>query len=568
MTEREKDTNKIAYFSMEIAMSSDIPTYSGGLGVLAGDTIRSAADLEIPMVAVTLCYDKGYFYQMISPDGYQVEHEVRWDFSSAFDRVPITIDLDIQGKKVKVGAWKYEVIGETGWRIPVFLLDTEIEGNEPWQKNFTHVLYDATPFQRIVQEMILGIGGLKFLEELGYSGIETYHMNEGHAAFLTLQLLKKYKGNIEKVKKQVIFTTHTPVPAGHDRFDYNLVNDVMRDLVPKNILELAGSDMCNMTKLAISLSRYINAVAEKHGEVSREMFPNVDIDFITNGVHSRFWTNQYLAKLLDEFETEGTHKTESWFEKIWKIDPEDLWTVHLKAKKDLVDYENSHHYVLMDDEMLTIGFARRITGYKRPTLLFKDPERLAKIARNKVQFLFAGKSHPRDDQGKAYIKQIHDIADYLWNSYRIKVVFLSHYDMDLAKLMVSGVDVWLNNPQRYREASGTSGMKAAHNGILNFSILDGWWIEGYRMDPKAGWAIGKAPGEPGCNDNNDDEEANNLYNLLEREVIPLYYNSLPGWIERMRHAISLGAFFSTHRMVEEYAQKAWKLQKQPRWVPV
>jgi len=568
MTEREKDTNRVAYFSMEIAMNSDIPTYSGGLGVLAGDTIRSAADLEIPMVAVTLCYDKGYFYQMISPDGYQVEHEVRWDFSTAFDRVPITIDLDIQGKKVKVGAWKYEVIGETGWRIPVYLLDTEIEGNEPWQKNFTHVLYDATPFQRIVQEVILGIGGVKFLDELGYTGIDTYHMNEGHAAFLTLHLLKKYKGSIDKVKKQVIFTTHTPVPAGHDRFDYGLVNDVLRDLVPKNMQDLAGNDMCNMTKLAISCSRYVNAVAEKHGEVSREMFPNTEIDFITNGVHSRFWTNKYLSKLLDEFETEGTHKTESWFEKIWKIDPEDLWTVHLKAKKDLVDYENSHHYVLMDNEMLTIGFARRITGYKRPTLLFRDPERLARIAKNKVQFIFAGKSHPRDDQGKSYIKQIHDIADHLWNSYRIKVVFLSHYDMDLAKLMVSGVDVWLNNPQRYREASGTSGMKASHNGVLNCSILDGWWIEGYRMDPKAGWAIGKAPGDPGCNDNNDDEEANNLYNLLEREIIPLYYNSLPGWIERMRHAVSLGAFFSTHRMVDEYAHKAWKLKRQPRWVSV
>ncbi|MCP4760263.1 MAG: alpha-glucan family phosphorylase, partial [archaeon] len=222
------ETVKIAYFSMEIAMHSDIPTYSGGLGVLAGDTIRSAADLEIPIVAITLCYDKGYFYQLINEHGFQVEHEVRWEFSTAFEQVPNIIEIEIQGKKVKVGAWKYEVIGETGWRVPVYLLDTEIDGNEQWQKNFTHVLYDATPFQRIVQEMILGIGGSKLLDELGYN-INTYHLNEGHASFLTLYLNKKFKENLEEVKKRCMFTTHTPVPAGHDRFEYDLAKDVLRD---------------------------------------------------------------------------------------------------------------------------------------------------------------------------------------------------------------------------------------------------------------------------------------------------------------------------------------------------
>lgn len=549
---------------MEIAMHSDIPTYSGGLGVLAGDTLRSAADLEIPLVAVTLCYDKGYFYQMISPDGYQVEKEVRWEFSREFEQVPRIIEVEIQGKPIKIGAWEYNVVGESGWKIPVYLLDTAVEGNEPWQKNFTHVLYDATPFQRVVQEAILGIGGAKLMDELGYTGLNTYHLNEGHASFLTLYLLKKY-GSLEEVKKRCMFTTHTPVPAGHDKFDYNLIKDVLRDYVPNDIRDYAGDDRLNMTKLAIHFTRYVNAVSQKHGEISREMFPEVNIDAITNGVHSRFWTNKYLTRLLDEFENEGTHKTESWFEKIWKIDPDDIWEAHEKAKYDLIDYQKSHSFTLMDEEVLTVGFARRITAYKRPTLIFHDLEELARIAKNKIQFLFAGKAHPRDDQGKGFIKQINDHADYLWNSYRIKVSFLGHYDMDLAHMMVSGCDLWLNNPRRYREASGTSGMKAAHNGVLNLSILDGWWIEGYEQDPKAGWAIGPAPGEPGCDENNDNLASKRVLKLLEDDIVPLFYYNRNEWINKMRHSIGLGKFFNTHRMIEDYAERAWGLKEFPRW---
>ncbi len=562
---KDASMRRIAYFSMEIGAHSDIPTYSGGLGVLAGDTIRSAADLEIPMVAVTLCYDKGYFFQIINGDGYQVEHEIRWDFSDAFELIPSVIELEIQGKIVNVGAWKYEVHGETGWTIPVYLLDTDIEGNEQWQRNFTHVLYDSTPFQRIVQEIILGIGGAKLLDKLGYKNLTTYHMNEGHAAFLTLFLLSKFNGNQKLVRDKTIFTTHTPVEAGHDRFDYNLVYDVLQNQVPQDIKDFAGEDKLNMTKLAISMSRYINGVSQKHGEVSKKMFPGAKIDYITNGVHSRYWTNPYLTKLFDSFETDDIPRTASFFEKIWKIDADDLWRAHHQAKLALLDYEKSHHYVLMDHNILTVGFARRFTGYKRATLIFSDLERLAKISQNKIQFLFAGKAHPRDEYGKSLIKKINDHSEHLWNSYRVKVAFLENYDMDLAKLMVSGCDVWLNNPTRYREASGTSGMKAAHNGLLNLSILDGWWIEGYKMDPLAGWAIGLAPGEPGCEENNDALEANNIYTLLEKEIVPLYYKNKQEWINRMRHAISLGSYFNTHRMVREYADKAYELMEQARW---
>ncbi|MCP4763224.1 MAG: alpha-glucan family phosphorylase, partial [archaeon] len=382
---------------------------------------------------------------------------------------------------------------------------------------------------------------------------------------LTLYLNKKFKENLEEVKKRCMFTTHTPVPAGHDRFEYDLAKDVLRDYIPQDIKSYAGDNKLNMSKLAIHFARYINGVAQMHGEVSRKMFPGVDIDAITNGIHTKFWTSKYLTQLFDEFENEGTHKTESWFKKLWKIDPDDIWLAHKKAKQDLIDYQKSHSYVLMDEDVLTIGFARRITEYKRPTLIFKNIEELARICKNKVQFIFAGKSHPRDDTGKGYIKLIHDKADYLWNSYRIKIAFMSHYDMDLAKLLVSGCDVWLNNPRRYREASGTSGMKATQNGVLNLSILDGWWIEGFEMAPKAGWAIGPAPGEPGCNENNDVKASKNIYKLLEEQVIPLYYYNVNEWVIRMKHAISLGEFFSTHRMVEDYAARGWKLKKNPRW---
>jgi starch phosphorylase len=556
-------SRKIAYFSMEIALESDIPTYSGGLGVLAGDTLRSAADLEIPMVAVTLCYDKGYFFQEVL-QGRQIERELQWEFSSEFERMPNIIELNIQEKTFKVGAWLYRMKGETGFEIPVILLDSNIEGNEHWQKNFTHILYDATPFQRAVQEMILGMGGCKMLDSLGYTGIETHHMNEGHAAFLIFQLLKKYKGDLDEVKKKCIFTTHTPVPAGHDHFNYELIQDIFRDRLPPNYKELGGEYDLNMSLLALNGSRYCNGVAQKHAVVSRKMFPNYEIDGITNGIHNRFWINPHLKNLFDE-RIPGWTMDYNQLQNIWDVGNHELWKTHQEAKLELMDYEKSHSWVLLNEDILTIGFARRFTEYKRPTLIFDDVERLGKICKKRVQFIFAGKSHPRDEQGKSYIKKISDMSDYLYDSYNIGLVFLGAYDMDLASLLVSGVDVWLNNPRRYMEASGTSGMKASLNGVLNFSVLDGWWIEGYAQDPMAGWAIGPPPSDPKATEYPDSYDANDLYTKLEREIIPLYYNNREGWSERMKHAIRLASYFNTHRMVEEYAERAWQLKPQPRW---
>jgi len=496
-------------------------------------------------------------------EGRQIEHEIQWDFSSTFERLPNTIELEVQDKTFKVGAWLYHVIGETGFEIPVILLDTLVEGNEDWQKKFTHILYDATPFQRVVQEMILGIGGYRMLQDLGFKGLETYHMNEGHAAFLVYDLMEKF-GDIEKVKDQTIFTTHTPVPAGHDHFNYNLIEDVFRDRLPSNYKDLGGENDLNMSLLAINGSRYTNGVAQMHAEVSREMFPGYDIDGITNGIHNRYWINPYMKRLFDEKMPNWTMNYEL-LDNVWDIGNYDLWDAHSKAKTKLMDYEKSHSWVLLDSKKLTIGFARRVTEYKRPTLVFNDVERLGEICKGRVQFIFAGKAHPRDNQGKGLIKQIFDMSDYLYNSYDIPVVFLGNYDMDLAHLLVSGVDVWLNNPRRYMEASGTSGMKAALNGVLNFSVLDGWWIEGYQKDPMAGWPIGPGPNDPKATEYPDSHDAKSLYKTLEREIIPLYYNNRDGWTERMKHAIRLMNFFNTHRMAEEYARRAYELESQSRW---
>ncbi|MHA1680221.1 MAG: alpha-glucan family phosphorylase [Promethearchaeota archaeon] len=559
----ELNKKKISYFSMEIALESDIPTYSGGLGVLAGDTIRSAADLGIPMVAVTLTYSGGYFYQMIDPDGRQVECPLRWQFSGNFRKLNQHVTIRLQDKELHIEAWLYNVEGRTGHIIPVILLDSDIEENEPWMRKLTGALYDASPFQRVVQEMILGVCGCRMLEKLGYKP-DTYHLNEGHAAFIVFELLKKL-GSIEEVRKKCVFTTHTPVKAGHDKFNYDLVNDVFRDRLPENYKDLAGKDMCNMTELALNGSRYCNGVAKKHGEISRRMFPDYKIDYITNGIHMSFWLSPYMHVLFDDEFGSAWHYDYHSLENALELNTNHVWRAHKKAKFDLLDYQKSHSPVLLDENLLTIGFARRVAEYKRMLLIFSDLERLAKIAKGKVQFIFAGKAHPADNASKSRIQKIHDFSDTLWNSYEIGLTWLSNYDVDLAKLMTTGVDVWLNNPRRYREASGTSGMKAALNGVLNFSVLDGWWIEGYQKDPMAGWAIGPGPEDPNAENKSDSDDAEDLYVKLEDEIVPIWRKNRDEWQERMKHAIKLVSFFNTHRMVEEYADKAYMLKKQPLW---
>jgi starch phosphorylase len=493
-----------------------------------------------------------------------VEKAFRWDFLSNFQDLKETVKIKVQDKEIAIKGWLYKVRGKTGHVVPIILLDTNLPENEPWQRKLTSSLYDANRFTRLVQEIILGIGGIKLLQKLGYNNIDTYHMNEGHSAFLTFELLKKY-GNIKEVKKHCVFTTHTPVYAGLERFDYNIVRDVFREQLPSTIYDLAGRDELNMTRLALNASRYANAVSRKHGEISRKMFPGYNIDTITNGIHIDFWLSPIIRQLIDHEFDESWHFDYNVLDRALDLDDHEVWQAHVKAKDELLDYENSHSWVLLDRDHLTVGYCRRITEYKRPLLIFSDLDRLEAIAKGKVQFVFAGKSHPADMNAKDMIKRLYTYADELWDSYEIRLAFLENYDIDLARLMVAGVDVWLNTPRRYNEASGTSGMKAALNGVLNFSVLDGWWIEGHERDPLAGWEIGPGPEDPRAEAVDDQGDATSFYDVLEKQILPLWLDNKHDWVDRMRHAIRLGAYFNTDRMIEEYAEKAYQLRRRNPW---
>lgn len=561
-----KENTLVAYISMEIGIDSSIPTYSGGLGVLSGDTVRSAADLEIPMVAVCLCYSSGYFYQLFNEKGEQKEKEIEWNFFYEFEKIAKPITIKIEDKEVLVTAWLYRVIGQSGHIIPVYLLTTDVDGNEEWMKQMTGSLYDSTSrWNRIVQEQILGMGAVKLLESQGYKNLEVYHLNEGHGSFSIVELYKNL-GDLEKVKDRVVFTTHTPVPAGHDKFDQKLVDKVFQNRFPSELRNLADDHgSLNMTFLGMNGSRYQNAVARKHGEISRKMFPNNNIDYITNGIHLPFWVSKPIRKLFDR-------KWPNWksnphlLQNAIELDDLELFDAHIENKFNLINYQKGHSWNLLDEELITIGFARRFATYKRATLVFQDIDRLGKICQGKVQFIFAGKAHPKDTMGKEYIKKIFESAEYLYDNFKVKVVLMENYNMDLAHMLVSGVDVWMNTPERYREASGTSGMKAALNGALNLSVLDGWWLEGFQRAPMAGWAIGpddSNPQDPGVS-NNWDIDSNAIYEILVNEIIPTYMNH-DEWLIRSKYAISLAAYFNCHRMVEEYADKSYKLKRQKPW---
>jgi len=557
-TRISKKERKVAYFSMEIGINSKIPTYSGGLGVLAGDSIQSYSDLNVPLVAVTLLYRKGYFYQKIDETGSQTEKPFEWSPKKYLKLLPNKVNINIEGRSVALQAWQYKVAGIKGYTVPIIFLDSDLEENEECDRSLTHHLYGGDEKYRLMQEAILGIGGVRMLKELGFHYINRYHMNEGHASLLTLELLKQRKRedsawDIDGVRRMCVFTTHTPVPAGHDKFSYDLVEEVLGDLVPMDFLkELGGEEHLNMTLLALNLSNHVNGVAKQHGLVSREMFPGYYIDSITNGVHSNRWTSDSFSSLYNKY-IPGWRSDPFSLRYALSIPKDEIWNAHCEAKKILIDYINEQTQSGMDYETLTIGFARRATAYKRADLVFFNPERLANICKNvgKIQFVFSGKAHPKDWPGKELIKKISLASQELKDS--VKIVYLEHYDMDLAKMIVSGVDVWLNTPRKPKEASGTSGMKAAHNGVPSLSIMDGWWIEGC-IEGLTGWSIGLVQDKESI----DENDSNLLYDKLEKVVIPAFYNNRQNWVDIMRHSIAINAsFFNTHRMVQQYVLNAY-----------
>ncbi|MGZ8455902.1 MAG: alpha-glucan family phosphorylase [Gemmatirosa sp.] len=553
----------VAYFSMEICLEQAIPTYSGGLGVLAGDTLRSAADLRLPMVAVTLAHREGYFRQHLDAEGGQTEAPASWRPEERLQQVPQTVTVQIEGRSVTVRAWRYEVRGVTDGVIPVFLLDTRLPENSEYDRSLTDTLYGGDSRYRLCQEVVLGMGGAALLDAMGYGDETQYHINEGHAALLCLHLLERglagrqpweaTVGDVEAVARRCIFTTHTPVPAGHDRFTGELTRAVLGDRVATfDALQLWEGTELNMTRLALRCSRFINGVALRHQQVSQEMFPEFPIGAVTNGVHAVTWTAEPFRRLFDQHFPEW-RRDNNYLRYAITIPIDEIREAHRAAKQAMLDEVERRTGVHLDPRVFTIGFARRATTYKRTDLIFSDLDRLRHIARQfgQIQIVYGGKAHPKDDNGKAMIRRIHDAARELGDL--VKVVYVENYEMTLGHLLTSGSDVWLNNPMRPLEASGTSGMKAALNGVPSLSVLDGWWIEGC-LEGTTGWAIGGDASLP-MDPSTDIPE---LYYKLERVVLPLFYGMPHRWAEVQRNAIAVnGSFFNTQRMVMQYLQNAY-----------
>ncbi|MCF0247081.1 MAG: alpha-glucan family phosphorylase [Synergistes sp.] len=544
----------IAYFSMEIGIRPEIPTYSGGLGILAGDILKSAADLGVPMVGITLLYKKGYFNQKIDANGRQTQLPVNWDPSEYMTKLPNRIRIKLNNRDVTVCAWCYMLVGQTGHKLPIYFLDTDLPENTPEDRQFTAELYGGDNRNRLCQEAVLGIGGLRILRDLAFRNISSYHLNEGHAGFFTLELLREQGyDDFEKIMKKIVFTTHTPVAAGHDFFSYELIEEVMGAYSASLLRKCIGGNGLSMVDLALG-ARYVNGVSKKHAQVSRKLYGKEDIDWVTNGVHTKTWTSPSFAKLYDKY-IPGWSNAPSRLMQALMIPDDEIWQAHQAAKMRLLAYILEETGRELDPDILTIGFARRAATYKRADLVFTDIKRLVDICKGKVQFVFSGKAHPQDEPGKDVLQNIYRVEKEIGKE--VPIVFIENYNMGSAKYITSGVDLWLNTPMRPREASGTSGMKCVHNGVMNFSVLDGWWIEGC-IEDKTGWAIGPDPSGDDMNNYNEAEDAEDLYNKLEGKVIPTYYGYRNKWIKMMKLAIGLNAsYFNTHRVVLEYCEKAY-----------
>lgn len=601
----------IAYFSMEFGIAECLQNYSGGLGILSGDHLKSASDLNLPLIGVGLLYQEGYFQQYLNADGFQQESYPINDYAN----LPVTLQTDKEGKPIKINVplpgrllyaqiWKVQV-----GRVALYLLDSNVEENRQEEdRNLTDRLYGGDRRTRIRQEILMGIGGIRALRALGIDA-DIYHMNEGHSAFLLLErirlLMKEHNLNFQQAKAVTaassVFTVHTPVPAGLERFGFDLIDehftDYMRDLglSRDQFIDLGRENMGNyelfsMSVMALEMSSGANGVAQLHGVVSREMwkwvYPNlpvheVPISAITNGIHVQTWVSREMGQLFDRYLNpawrDEDSRPEVW-EAIDAIPDAELWRTHARRRERLVAFARSRlrqqlirrggsqsaveqAEEVLNPDALTIGFARRFATYKRATLLFREIDRFRALVNNPerpVQFIFAGKAHPHDNEGKELIREIVNVARD--PDFRHSIVFLENYDMNVARYMVQGVDIWLNNPRRPKEASGTSGMKVIYNGGLNCSIPDGWWAEAYT--PEVGWSIGNGEEYPAEEwEHQDYIESQALYNILEQDIVPLFYeqarDGLPReWIRRVKTSMQqLASVFSTRRMVQEYTEQ-------------
>ena len=566
----------VAYFCMEMALDSAMPTYSGGLGVLAGDTLRAAADADVPMVGVSLVHRQGYPRQRLDAQGNQIESPAEWSPEGLLEPLEARAQVTIEGRSVQVRAWRHLVRGASERAVPVYLLDTALAENSPWDRTLTDHLYGGDERYRLCQEVVLGMGGVALLRALGHQGIGVFHLNEGHCALVPLALLAEQttasvvRPDAEAVRRQCVFTTHTPVAAGHDRFPRDLVRRVLGDETVR-LIESANcweGGSLNLTRLALSFARYANGVSARHQQVCQGLFPEYPIHAITNGVHAATWTSEPFQRLYDHH-LPGWRQNNTLLGQAQGIPLDELRDAHREAKLGLLREVEARTGLALDPGALTMGFARRATAYKRAHLLFADLQRLRRIAREAghLQVIYSGKAHPSDESGKELIRRVFQAA--LETGDEMPVVYLEDYDLGLARMICSGVDLWLNTPERPHEASGTSGMKAALNGVPSFSVLDGWWVEGH-VEGVTGWSIGEPEG-PGLSSATQSkiqnpkskipdppEDAASLYDKLERVILPLYYRDPTGWAEVMRSAIALnGSLFTAQRMLAQYVEHAY-----------
>jgi starch phosphorylase len=568
LTEAKLESNgyppSVAYFSMEVGLISAMPTYSGGLGVLAGDTLKAAADSGLPMTGITLLNRKGYFRQSLDNHGNQSENPVIWDPAKYLEPLGTRVSITIENRQVFIRPWRYFVAGAFGYRVPVYFLDTALPENSPFDQTLTDYLYGGDHHYRLCQEIVLGMGGVTILRALGYQDLKAFHMNEGHSALLILSLLEEQmtkqkvcsvtRSCSEEVKELCVFTTHTPVPAALDKYPMDMVRQVLGEEHTNNLISASclSDDVLNMTFLGLCYSRFINGVSMRHEQISHSMFPDYPINSITNGVHVPTWAAEPIGKLFDRHIPEW-RKDNLYLRYVSSVPVDEIQQAHAMAKQDLFSEIKKRLGIQFDKNVFTLGFARRATGYKRADLLFSDLNRLRKIVSDAgpLQVIYSGKAHPRDESGKEIIRRIFRAAEELKEA--IRIVYLEGYDMELAKYLCSGVDLWLNTPQKPEEASGTSGMKAAINGVPSLSILDGWWVEGH-VEGVTGWSIG----EGWERESNPAQEIVSLYNKLEFAILPLFYvrPASYGWV--MRNAIALnGSFYNSQRMLSQYVKNAY-----------
>lgn len=554
---------RVAYFSMEIALEAAIPTYSGGLGVLAGDTLRSAADLGMSMVAVSLVHRAGYLAQRLDAAGHQSEASASWSPEGVLTEMRERATIELDGRPLHLRAWRYDIRGASGDEVGVYLLDTALPENAPGHRGLTDTLYGGDDRLRLQQEAVLGLGGVAMLRALGFTDIEVFHSNEGHAALLALGLLREFADGpltevsreaIESVRDRFVFTTHTPVQDGHDTFAMSLVRDTLGEEIAAAIeqFECCPPGRLEMTGLALFCARFTNGVSRRHGEVSRLLFPAYPVVSITNGVHAATWATPAFQALFDRSIPDWRQRNAS-LRYVAGIPLDEIRKAHETSKAELLEAVQRRTGRELSRDVMTIGFGRRATGYKRLDLLFSDLDRLrAIVARvGPLQVVFAGKAHRSDEIGQHLIRNVFEAASQLGRD--LETVYVEDYDMAFGRLLCGGSDIWLNTPIPPLEASGTSGMKAALNGVPSLSILDGWWVEGH-IEGVTGWSIGDASAEPA----GSDADADALYSKLEHVVLPMFYRDPSAFDAIRRSAIALnGSFFNTERMLLEYEARAY-----------